>query len=93
MNFVKSKIGNTLHVPQLAIKTRELGQEQIKSIRLQFPYVKQRVPPRRMTEKQRKQLVIKIERISRLLDDSLPYSPIPIGIGSLLVKLCLFIIY
>lgn len=86
MNFIKEKIGKGLHVPQLAEKTREFGREQVNAIQLHFPYIKQRVPPRRMTEKQRKKLVYKIERISRLMDNSIPWSPIPIGIGSILVK-------
>lgn len=72
-------------MPQLAEKAREKGIEQLNILEKKYSYFDQTLPPRRMTENQRKKLMKKISRIANSLDNAIPYSPIPIGIDTILV--------
>ncbi|CEP14776.1 hypothetical protein [Parasitella parasitica] len=73
-----------LHVPELAEKARRQGIKQLDTLEKKHPYLDQSLPPRRMTENQRKKLLRKVNRIANSLDNAIPYSPIPIGIDTVL---------
>ncbi|CAO3636750.1 unnamed protein product [Mucor hiemalis] len=84
MNFVKKQVGKGLHVPQMADKARDIGMNQISVAQKNYPFLNQRLPEKRMTENQKKKLVQKIENIAKGLDNIFPWSPIPIGLGTVL---------
>lgn len=87
MNYIKKKIAVGLHVPQLAEKAREKGIEQLNILEKKHSYFDQTLPPRRMTENERKKRMKKISRIANSLDNAIPHSPIPIGIDTILVRI------
>ncbi|KAI8645585.1 integral peroxisomal membrane peroxin-domain-containing protein [Parasitella parasitica] len=84
MEYVEKKIAIGLHVPQLAEKVRKQGIKHLSSLEKKHPYLDQSVPPKRMTENQRKKLLEKVSRIANGLDNAIPYSPIPIGVDTVL---------
>lgn len=81
----KRFIFNRLNLPERAERYRPRGTAQLTSFERQFPYLLHTTPKKNMTDKQRKKLQRKIERIAYWLDNAVPGSPIPFGIDSLLV--------
>lgn len=86
MNYVKTKIAEKIHVPELVETVRVQSTRQLKVVEEKFPYVHQTLPKHKMTDKQKKKLLKKIERLAKWLDNAVPHSPIPLGVDSILVK-------
>lgn len=86
MNYVKGKIAEKIHVPEIVEAIRVQGSRQLRSAERHYPYLHQTLPKRTMTDKQKKKLMKKIERLAKWLDNAVPHSPIPLGIDSLLVS-------
>lgn len=86
MNYVKTKIAEKIHVPELVETVRVQSTRQLKVVEEKFPYVHQTLPKHQMTDKQKKKLLKKIERLAKWLDNAVPHSPIPLGVDSILVK-------
>ncbi|KAI8087655.1 uncharacterized protein B0P05DRAFT_531802 [Gilbertella persicaria] len=84
MNYVKGKIAENLHVPELVDTVRAHGTKYFYSYSKQYPYMRQTLPTNNMTDSKRKKLLKKIERISHWLDNAVPHSPIPLGLDSIL---------
>ncbi|CAO3614084.1 unnamed protein product [Mucor hiemalis] len=84
MNYVKGKIAENLHVPELVETVRVNGTKQFTKYSKTFPYLNQTLPTPRMTDKQRNKLLKKIERLAKWLDNAVPHSPIPLGVDSIL---------
>lgn len=87
MNYVKEKIGKGLYVPQMAEKARQIGVQQVEQAEKQFPYLDRHLPSHEMSTDEKEKRLKKIEDISNGLDNIFPWSPIPIGIGSVLVNI------
>lgn len=86
MNYVKRKVAENLHVPELVDTVRIRGTDQLTSYSKQFPYLKQTFPATRMSDRKRKKRLNRIGRIAGWLDSAVPSSPIPLGIDSILVS-------
>ncbi|KAG0784561.1 hypothetical protein G6F57_005731 [Rhizopus arrhizus] len=84
MNYVKTKIAEKIHVPELVETVRVQSTRQLKVVEEKFPYVHQTLPKHNMTDKQKKKLLKKIERLAKWLDNAVPHSPIPLGVDSIL---------
>ncbi|KAI7878829.1 hypothetical protein K492DRAFT_196498 [Lichtheimia hyalospora FSU 10163] len=74
----KRFIFNRLNLPERAERYRPRGTAQLTSFERQFPYLLHTTPKKNMTDKQRKKLQHKIERIAYWLDNAVPGSPIPL---------------
>lgn len=88
MNYAKGKIAESLHVPEFVETVRLNGTKQFKKAEKSYPYLHQTLPSSKMTDKQRTKLLKKIKRWAEWLDNAVPYSPIPLGIDSILVSSC-----
>ncbi|KAI9312753.1 integral peroxisomal membrane peroxin-domain-containing protein [Dichotomocladium elegans] len=77
-------IYNKLKIPQHAEKYRPRGKAQLTNYERRYPYLLQTTPKKSMTDKKRKKLLHKIEKIANWLDNAVPHSPIPLGVDSLL---------
>ena len=84
MNYAKKQVGKGLHIPQMADKARGFGVDRISDAQSQFPVLNERLPPKKMSSEEREKLIKRIEKVATGLDNIFPWSPIPIGIGSLL---------
>ncbi|KAI8386831.1 hypothetical protein BD560DRAFT_382925 [Blakeslea trispora] len=84
MNYFKGKAAEQLHIPEVVDTARVYGTRHLHSYSQQFPYMRQTLPTNNMTDRQRRKLLKKIERIAHWLDNAVPYSPIPLGIDSVL---------
>ncbi|KAI9484036.1 MAG: hypothetical protein EXX96DRAFT_616990 [Benjaminiella poitrasii] len=84
MNYAKGKIAEKLHVPQIVETVRVQGSAQLVSYSKRIPYLNQTLPSHPMTDRKRTKLLKKIRRLSQWLDNAVPYSPIPLGIDSIL---------
>lgn len=82
---MKEKIGKGLHVPQMAEKARQIGVQQVEHAEKQFPYLERTLPSPDMSMEEKEKRLETIKDISNGLDNVFPWSPIPIGIGSVLV--------
>jgi hypothetical protein len=87
MNYVKGKMAEKLHVPELVDTVRVHGTNQLISCSKQYPYLHQTLPASRMSDRKRRKLLNKIRRIAQWLDSAVPSSPIPLGIDSILVSI------
>lgn len=92
MNYFKGKIAENLHVPELVEVVRVNSTKQFTKYGKRVPYLNQTLPTPRMTDKQKTKLLKKIERLAHWLDNAVPHSPIPLGIDSLLVSICIWMI-
>lgn len=86
MNYVKGKVAENLHVPEIVETVRVTGSRQLTQFEKRFPYFNQTLPITRTTDKQRTKQLKKIKRLSNWLDNAVPHSPIPLGVDSVLVS-------
>jgi hypothetical protein len=86
MNYVKGKVAENLHVPELVETVRVRGTDQLTSYSKRYPYLHQTLPASNMSDRKRRKLLNKIRRIAQWLDSAVPSSPIPLGIDSILVS-------
>lgn len=86
MNYVKGKIAENLHVPEIVETVRVTGTRQLTQFEKRFPYLNQTLPTTRTTDKQRIKQMKKIKRLANWLDNAVPHSPIPLGVDSILVS-------
>ncbi|GAA5807881.1 hypothetical protein MFLAVUS_001261 [Mucor flavus] len=84
MNYVKGKIAENLHVPEIVETVRVTGTRQLTQFEKRFPYLNQTLPTTRTTDKQRIKQMKKIKRLANWLDNAVPHSPIPLGVDSIL---------
>ncbi|CEP17119.1 hypothetical protein [Parasitella parasitica] len=84
MNYLKGKIAEKVHIPEVVETVRVEGSSQFRKYTAKVPYLNQTLPTSKMTDRQRTKLIKKIRRIAMWLDNALPHSPIPLGIDSIL---------
>ncbi|KAI8985449.1 integral peroxisomal membrane peroxin-domain-containing protein [Pilobolus umbonatus] len=77
-------IAQQAHVPEVIEYARSQGDKQFLKVESNYPYLQQRLPAQQRTDKEKKKLVKKVERLAKYLDAAIPHSPIPVGLDSLL---------
>lgn len=84
MNYLKGKIAEKAHIPQVVETVRVQGSSQFRKYTANVPYLNQTLPTAKMTDRKRTKLLKKIHRIALWLDNAVPHSPIPLGLDSIL---------